>query len=575
MRGYFLIVDPNEIDRLPSFSVKIICLTAAAKIKIERLGISEYKIPELGREEYGEIVLGSERLVKIFDEEIDGNLPDSIKLMGRQVVWNISQIIRRISYSIDSGPWYFWGEAEGDWICGENKLNTIKKLLLTFINKSDSYRLNSNAPPFLRLFNWVQFFILRIKLSRRLAVIITSRKLKNNLEKYLINQNLLVIKPILTSGFLVDWRIMVQNIFQKQMRLFISPRSCRLEDIVKLNESIARIKNRALLLEEKVVCEVAAKVIVDNLNVMFGVLHTVTGILNEHKRTVAVSYEVNNWISAAAFEAFKKSNRSRFVINHNVHNLTNNFYSDKIVKFLFQQRVANDLSDYIVMWACGDYKNALQMCGGSKIIFSREESQPKILNINTSAKFRIMYAGNWQDWGDYFAWVTQTSLEFLESIQKMCRIIKKYDEIQLTIRVRNKQELNVEILKQALNSELNIRVESSETDFVAEMQNYDLLISNFSTTIEQSLMLKKPILFWGNVDKYVQYQPSYSPPTAIHRSVVYASRNEAELDLMLPAIVREHLNKPLTDLELTNYVDSEEAVGYAELAKLIDNATDF
>lgn len=99
------------------------------------------------------------------------------------------------------------------------------------------------------------------------------------------------------------------------------------------------------------------------------------------------------------------------------------------------------------------------------------------------------------------------------------------------------------------------------------MAKTELLVSWSSTTIEEALHLRKPVLLWGGSDRYFFLPPCREFPTPQNRSTVYAPEKEEDLSQMIESVLESHSGKPLTDEELKFHVWSKNIPGIDEFAQ--------
>ena len=118
----------------------------------------------------------------------------------------------------------------------------------------------------------------------------------------------------------------------------------------------------------------------------------------------------------------------------------------------------------------------------------------------------------------------------------------------------------------------NVTLSRGEDDFLREMAASDLLVSHFSTTVEQALQMGKPVLLWGSTRRYCQFPARWEPPSAGSRSAVYAVRDAADLPAMLAAIRLHHSGKPLSDEEVAPFRNPPDCPDIDGLARMLVSA---
>ena len=94
-------------------------------------------------------------------------------------------------------------------------------------------------------------------------------------------------------------------------------------------------------------------------------------------------------------------------------------------------------------------------------------------------------------------------------------------------------------------------------------------MSYSSTTIEEALNARCPVLLWGGSMRYHHLTPSMFHPTIEERHAVYAPRDINDLGSMISAILDVHKGRPLTNDEIKDYVWPEDTPGIDDFVDYI------
>jgi hypothetical protein len=184
----------------------------------------------------------------------------------------------------------------------------------------------------------------------------------------------------------------------------------------------------------------------------------------------------------------------------------------------------------------------------------------------SGARFRLLHAGNYQNWSEFFPWVSETADEYLLGLRRLAEVAAQIPDIELVIRVRLKAEVDADVVRRAVPEAANVTVVTTETDFLTQLAESDLLVSHFSTTVEQALQMGKPVLLWGSTRRYCQVPPRLDPPTRGSRAAVYAVHAVRDLPAMLAALRDCHGGQPLTASEVAPFrmgLDRPDIHGFA------------
>lgn len=168
-------------------------------------------------------------------------------------------------------------------------------------------------------------------------------------------------------------------------------------------------------------------------------------------------------------------------------------------------------------------------------------------------KFRILHACNFSPWSEHVPWAMQTSDEFVHGIEILGEVVEKIDDVSLIVRPKDKEECNAEILQQLLPPRRNT-VFRRTGSFAQDLADSDLVVSFSSSTIEEALHLRTPVLLWGGGADYRHLPAREAPPEGDSRAAVYAAESREDLERMLPAIIAAHRDRPLRDEELADHL---------------------
>jgi len=177
-----------------------------------------------------------------------------------------------------------------------------------------------------------------------------------------------------------------------------------------------------------------------------------------------------------------------------------------------------------------------------------EGSKTKALNTHPT----LLYAGASVEWSRYYCpWITQTDDEFIQSIVYFCRLIQELPQIRMIVRPKKVYSG----LTETIPEDSNIVV-TTDGEFQDVLANCDALISNRSTTILEALVNRKPVILWSITGNYIHYPSRSSPPTSSEdRAAVYTLQPHHENPTQfIESILQWHVNSPLTDSELEEYV---------------------
>ncbi|MDC0188251.1 hypothetical protein OAJ61_00455 [bacterium] len=191
----------------------------------------------------------------------------------------------------------------------------------------------------------------------------------------------------------------------------------------------------------------------------------------------------------------------------------------------------------------------------------------QVKTLPNKRNFRtILHAGTYKIWSNTRPWIFETSDEFVLGLVKLIQAVEQLEGTKLIIRFRIMAECQLKSLKQLLPKSNCYEIKTSG-EFLEDLAKADLLVSFASTTTEEALYARRPVLLWGGSKRYYHLPANETCPTENSRRAIYAPKTEKELLPMLESILKFHTGKPLTEKELKDHVWFENVPGKKEFLK--------
>ncbi|NQT30418.1 MAG: hypothetical protein HQ596_07585 [Candidatus Saganbacteria bacterium] len=145
-----------------------------------------------------------------------------------------------------------------------------------------------------------------------------------------------------------------------------------------------------------------------------------------------------------------------------------------------------------------------------------------------SNQFTVVYAATFKLRHDR-RYIYETSDEFIQSLKDLCEVIKDLPDFKLIIKYRNNFELSCDTLEELLPISNDIVIENKRP-FLDVLKEADLLVSFSSTTIEESLSNKVPVLLYGGQGRYshIPCDPFSNANNGLNKAVTFI-RNKDDL----------------------------------------------
>lgn len=153
-------------------------------------------------------------------------------------------------------------------------------------------------------------------------------------------------------------------------------------------------------------------------------------------------------------------------------------------------------------------------------------------------------------------YIYESADEFLQGVLDLCEIISKLPNLKLILKLRPDSELSLETIMKFIPSASNISVET-EKSFLEVLKITDLLVSFSSTTIEEALNNKIPVLLYGGAGRYSHIPCTpFSNNDKINNAVTFVSEKKA-LEKYLNRLSRNTSNFVVSDTDFNPYLFGE------------------
>lgn len=490
-------------------------------------------------------VVAGRRALADFDEiSWPASVPPGVLVMARQSAWMIACLVERLKCTLKSGPWIVCDRA-GSWAEVTDRLELLRILLPRIWAYGLGHFVDVKRPVFPVLLRyWVQLFSCQLSIGRKKWVIGATSKLRAGLRDALdkAGVGLVVLQP--TRGGWSDYLIPMRGRKRGVVRLPIAPlpewdsRAKTIRETLFRRHPIFRDNEVAFgwSCYEPYFCNA--------MLAMLGAIYDGPKLMRLSEAMASMAFEANAWMQAGVLDAAGEAKIPRIVLNHNSQPPCESAIANEVTSTLFSQRTCNSLVDVALIWSPW----AERWRDSGNVDAKSVSFQPVSLNYpdqqvpsrESSRKFRVLHAGNYQNWSDFFPWAPETADEYLEGMESLAQVVAGLDDIELIFRVRTKREVDLHVIKRRLVLTGNISICGNDQDFLEQLSTCDLLVSHFSTTVEQALQMGKPVLLWGSTSRYCQFPGSSNIPCAEHKSAVYTVRRPEDLATMLVGIRNAH-----------------------------------
>ncbi len=179
----------------------------------------------------------------------------------------------------------------------------------------------------------------------------------------------------------------------------------------------------------------------------------------------------------------------------------------------------------------------------------------------------ILLADTYAAWWFPHSYIFLTGDAFVAVARALAQAVGQLKDTRFLIRAKHKPECDLEALTKLVAPPPNCEIKMRDVPFVEDLARADLLVSFHSTTVEEAIFARKPVLLWGATSRYSFMPARDEPPTMDDRSVLYRARKAAQLPGMIRAILDAHTGRPLEDAEIASYHWPAETPGIDDLAR--------
>jgi hypothetical protein len=547
----------------------VLCLTPSAFSAAVRAGLQpQSSLDFFTDRDHARCVAATIRAVREFDAAVlDVDLPPSTKILGRQVAFYIGSITHRLIRTVRRYPARVRGK-DGTWREVREAKELLEVLFPRILEHGLAHRVSGRPPPFRRFYAWLMRLVLLR--SRRTGpwLFTPPGKLKLGYSQAIEQSGVRLGQVSPTTGTVTDYQDLLRVLLGRSKRFRVAPVE---QDDPRLQDTDAVLNGLESAFSDPHVrtgWRLYLPYLRANLPVTLGLAQAGESLIRGVNAIGAASYEGNGWASAALFEAARRAGRETIVLNHNCHSLTNSTIADAVISTLYRQRKHTELTTTTVHWSPDDALVAQRMAGALE--FTPRELRlrtPSATHGRSHERFRILHAGNYQNWSDFFPWVAETSDEFVRHVRELSSAVAEIPDVDLTIRIRPKAEVDVDVIRECIVPADNVTVCSTDEDFLKQLTQSDLLVCFFSTTVMQALQMGKPVLLWGSTRRFKQIEARSTPPAEDGRAAVYAVENGRDLRSMILAIRDQHQGCPLRHDEIVRYCFGSDALDLSEIAR--------
>ena len=156
-------------------------------------------------------------------------------------------------------------------------------------------------------------------------------------------------------------------------------------------------------------------------------------------------------------------------------------------------------------------------------------------NKRKSKKIRFLHASTYKAHATFRPWIFETSDEFHKSLIELIDVFQKVESVELVIRHREHGEMTMETYEENIINPENIIIKTDQDcPFLEDLECSDVVIANFSTTIEEAVSMEKYVILWGEGSRYSHIDNQY-----LNNELVYPVYSSEELYNTIKLLVQK------------------------------------
>lgn len=284
--------------------------------------------------------------------------------------------------------------------------------------------------------------------------------------------------------------------------------------------------------------------------------------------TAAEVSGLSNWLLA---EACGEGDVPRLVLGRNAHAAPASALARDGCVGYFKARYPDGLVDEPFLFSPAGAEAARQALPAGlkqkiRPILARPVAAPPQPSPRAAERL-ILLADTYAAWWFPHSYVFLTGDGFVAAARALAQAVAGLADTKLVIRGKQKPECDLEALTTLVEAGANCEIKMRDAPFEEDLAAADLLVSFRSTTIEEAIFARKPVLLWGATSRYAFLPAREEPPSADERAALYRVRRAERLGAMIEAILDAHAGRPLDDDELAPYCWPAGTPGIGDLAR--------
>ena len=274
-----------------------------------------------------------------------------------------------------------------------------------------------------------------------------------------------------------------------------------------------------------------------------------------------IAHEMRSPMIMASAFAMKNNKIPVYIASHGTHLSSGNEIIDSEQKSLARGILTSPMADYTIVQSAMS-KNAMKKFYPDYRILNYEQINWGFPNdhnyVSDNKKIKFLHASTYKGMGSLRPWIFETSDEFHKSLSELIQVFNRIRSADLLIRHREIGEMSISTYEDLIDKEnQNIFIKTDlDNPFLEDLDAADVVIANFSTTIEEALTRGKYVILWGEGNRYSHENSPY-----LSQELVFSAYSIEDLYNIVDLVVKK-IEKEKPKFSKENLVLKESQKGF-------------
>ena len=252
-----------------------------------------------------------------------------------------------------------------------------------------------------------------------------------------------------------------------------------------------------------------------------------------------IAHEMRSPMIMASAFAMKENKVPVYIASHGTHLSSDNLITDIEQKSLSRGILTSSIADYTIVQSAMSKDAMINHYPEHKILefeqinwgFPNDQK-----HVSNDKNIKFLHASTYKGMGSLRPWIFETSDEFHKSLSELIQVFNRIDNAELLIRHREIGEMSIKTYEDLIDMEnQNILIKTDlDNPFLEDLDEADVVIANFSTTIEEAFTRGKFAILWGEGNRYSHENTPFIP-----QDLVFSAYSTEDLYNIVNLLIKE------------------------------------